>query len=204
MIAEGDLASTMDQSNKIREMQDKIAHLRAQVRPRWSPPFSMTLNVFVVYSKFHSIDDGLPRTRQVYKCVLFKFSSSFLTMHHSLTISNCQRQCAPRWWSTNCSCQSEVMVKAGKSGCCCFYCQELDHLFCLSGDEAVVAQRQIVQIPEHAQSGHLFQFVGDILSAGNANPATESNDVSWVVAASQSIRIPAKTAPHLTGSARKL
>jgi len=31
MIAEGDLASTMDQSNKIREMQDKIAHLRAQV-----------------------------------------------------------------------------------------------------------------------------------------------------------------------------
>ena len=32
MIAEGDLATTMDQSNKIREMQDKIAHLRAQVR----------------------------------------------------------------------------------------------------------------------------------------------------------------------------
>jgi len=31
MIAEGDLASSMDQSNKIREMQDKIAHLRAQV-----------------------------------------------------------------------------------------------------------------------------------------------------------------------------
>ena len=30
MIAEGDLASSMDQSNKIREMQDKIAHLRAQ------------------------------------------------------------------------------------------------------------------------------------------------------------------------------
>ena len=33
MIAEGDLASAMDQSNKIREMQDKISHLRAQVRP---------------------------------------------------------------------------------------------------------------------------------------------------------------------------
>merc|ERR1711981_764498 len=30
MIAEGDLASAMDQSNKIREMQDKISHLRAQ------------------------------------------------------------------------------------------------------------------------------------------------------------------------------
>merc|ERR1712241_59283 len=31
MMAEGDLANTMDQSNKIREMQDKIANLRAQV-----------------------------------------------------------------------------------------------------------------------------------------------------------------------------
>ena len=31
MIAEGDLASAMDQSNKIREMQDKISNLRAQV-----------------------------------------------------------------------------------------------------------------------------------------------------------------------------
>ena len=31
MIAEGDLANSMDQSNKIREMQDKISHLRAQV-----------------------------------------------------------------------------------------------------------------------------------------------------------------------------
>ena len=30
-MAEGDLATTMDQSNKIREMQDKIANLRAQV-----------------------------------------------------------------------------------------------------------------------------------------------------------------------------
>jgi len=30
MMAEGDLANTMDQSNKIREMQDKIANLRAQ------------------------------------------------------------------------------------------------------------------------------------------------------------------------------
>ena len=32
MIVEGDLANTVDQSNKIREMQDKIANLRAQVR----------------------------------------------------------------------------------------------------------------------------------------------------------------------------
>jgi len=31
MISEGDLANAMDQSNKIREMQDKISHLRAQV-----------------------------------------------------------------------------------------------------------------------------------------------------------------------------
>ena len=31
MIAEGDLAIATDQSNKIREMQDKISHLRAQV-----------------------------------------------------------------------------------------------------------------------------------------------------------------------------
>ena len=31
MIVEGDLANTVDQSNKIREMQDKIANLRAQV-----------------------------------------------------------------------------------------------------------------------------------------------------------------------------
>ena len=34
MIAEGDLAIATDQSNKIREMQDKISHLRAQVRTR--------------------------------------------------------------------------------------------------------------------------------------------------------------------------
>ena len=31
MISEGDLACAMDQSNKIREMQDKISNLRAQV-----------------------------------------------------------------------------------------------------------------------------------------------------------------------------
>merc|ERR1712241_1657000 len=31
MISEGDLANSMDQPNKIREMQDKISHLRAQV-----------------------------------------------------------------------------------------------------------------------------------------------------------------------------
>ena len=31
MIAEGDLATATDQSNKIREMQDKISNLRAQV-----------------------------------------------------------------------------------------------------------------------------------------------------------------------------
>lgn len=43
MIAEGDLASTMDQSNKIREMQDKIAHLRAQVR--FLTPFIFTENI---------------------------------------------------------------------------------------------------------------------------------------------------------------
>ena len=31
MIVDADLANTVDQSNKIREMQDKIANLRAQV-----------------------------------------------------------------------------------------------------------------------------------------------------------------------------
>ena len=32
MLTEGDLANSMDQSDKVREMQDKIASLRAQVR----------------------------------------------------------------------------------------------------------------------------------------------------------------------------
>ena len=31
MLTEGDLTSSMDQSEKVREMQDKIASLRAQV-----------------------------------------------------------------------------------------------------------------------------------------------------------------------------
>ena len=30
-MTEGDLTATMDQSDKVRELQDKIAHLRAQV-----------------------------------------------------------------------------------------------------------------------------------------------------------------------------
>lgn len=126
------------------------------------------------------------------------FSSNVM---HSLTISNCQRQCAPRWWSTNCSCQSESKVAGKLTAASCFwFCPTTQSI--VAGDEVVVAQRQIVQIPEHAQSGHLFQFVGDV--SGNADQATESNDVSWVVAASQSIRIPAKTAPHLTGKPRPL
>lgn len=32
MLTEGDLATSVDQSDKVREMQDKIANLRAQVR----------------------------------------------------------------------------------------------------------------------------------------------------------------------------
>ena len=31
MLTEGDLANSMDQTDKVREMQDKIARLRAQV-----------------------------------------------------------------------------------------------------------------------------------------------------------------------------
>ena len=31
MVTEGDLAASMDQSDKVRELQDKIASLRAQV-----------------------------------------------------------------------------------------------------------------------------------------------------------------------------
>jgi len=30
-MTEGDLTATMDQSDKVKELQDKIAHLRAQV-----------------------------------------------------------------------------------------------------------------------------------------------------------------------------
>ena len=31
MLTEGDLATSMDQSDKVRELQDKIASMRAQV-----------------------------------------------------------------------------------------------------------------------------------------------------------------------------
>ena len=34
MLTEGDLASSIDQTDKVREMQDKIANLRAQVIDR--------------------------------------------------------------------------------------------------------------------------------------------------------------------------
>lgn len=66
----------------------------------------------------------------------------------------------------------------------------------MTGDEAVVAQRQIVQIPEHAQSGHLFQFIGDLVSFGDAQ-ATESIDVPRFVTASQPLRIAAETASSM-------
>jgi len=39
MLTAGDLASSVDQSDKVREMQDKIASLRAQVRMRKSKLF---------------------------------------------------------------------------------------------------------------------------------------------------------------------
>ena len=32
-----------------------------------------------------------------------------------------------------------------------------------AGDKAVAGERQTVEIPEHAQSGHLFQFFGDFV-----------------------------------------
>ena len=86
MMAEGDLATTMDQSNKIREMQDKIANLRAQV--------SMAMD-------FGSLVSSL-LTALIMKITLFLFS-----LPYSLTTFNCQRQCAPLLWSTNYSCPNE-------------------------------------------------------------------------------------------------
>ena len=51
MMAEGDLANTMDQSNKIREMQDKIANLRAQVSVVW---IRRSLKLISSYSFLHT------------------------------------------------------------------------------------------------------------------------------------------------------
>lgn len=85
MIAEGDLASTVDQSNKIREMQDKIAHLRAQVGAFFFHAQAFSLSIFLLTGAL------------------------FLISHNSLTISNCQRPCAPPLWSTNFSCLNEQL-----------------------------------------------------------------------------------------------
>jgi len=43
MLTEGDLANSADQSNKVREMQDKIANLRAQVIPTRARTFTRIL-----------------------------------------------------------------------------------------------------------------------------------------------------------------
>ena len=57
--------------------------------------------------------------------------------------------------------------------------------FCFVGDKAVAGERQTVEIPEHAQSGHLFQFFRDVVvSLGRDAKAAESNDVPRIVPAS--------------------
>ena len=54
-----------------------------------------------------------------------------------------------------------------------------------AGDKAVAGERQTVEIPEHAQSGHLFQFFRDIgVSCGWDAKAAKSNDVPRIVPAS--------------------
>ena len=66
--------------------------------------------------------------------------------------------------------------------------------FCFVGDKAVAGERQTVEIPEHAQSEHLFQFFGDFIWDGDTS-AAESNDVPRIIVpAPKLIRILAETA----------
>ena len=52
MVTEGDLQNSMDQSDKVRELQDKIASLRAQVSDFFFAKYSWCTFLLVVKSNY--------------------------------------------------------------------------------------------------------------------------------------------------------
>jgi len=55
-MTEGDLTAQMDQSDKVRELQDKIAHLRAQVL---SVQFRLNYCIVMIYCTIKDLKTNL-------------------------------------------------------------------------------------------------------------------------------------------------